>query len=352
MIKNETLQQFWECNNGECIRSSLFGVPIIYNKHKQDILFQIQCYPKGETKQMNNICVFRLELLKFPDNIKTLNVSYHVNISDVGRSFQYTVDFTKNINAYLCWDNKAFKYNNNNIDRNIESLIFKIVLSINMVVTQNGNSVIPTRVNKKQSNGNNNNNNNNNNNDVCSYIETNGHSKDDILNEIEKIKLNQKKNDKKMTELLNFMKVISKKLDGISFQNNNSYNNNNINSESKANEIELQSEIKFKEWFINEIGLYNEYYDIFLENGINNIETSLSLTDEHLQLMGIKKIGHRIKILNSIQKCKFQYQLLLGSLLIYPIKLQNTINSTNTNNINNNNNNNETKTDNDKPFQF
>eukprot|EP01083_Nonionella_stella_P067865 179779_1 len=57
----------------------------------------------------------------------------------------------------------------------------------------------------------------------------------------------------------------------------------------------------FKRWYDKEIG-YDEYYEILVENGWNDMEVLDALTDEDLIKMKIHKQGHRVKILRKIDK--------------------------------------------------
>ena len=48
--------------------------------------------------------------------------------------------------------------------------------------------------------------------------------------------------------------------------------------------------------FLKSISLENKYYDLFVENGIEDIETVLELNDAHLDGLGVP-LGYKLKIL-------------------------------------------------------
>lgn len=57
-------------------------------------------------------------------------------------------------------------------------------------------------------------------------------------------------------------------------------------------------------WLKNDVNLFDEYYDIFIQNGLDDMTTVCALTDKELDLIGIHKIGHKIKIIQEINKYK------------------------------------------------
>ena len=52
-------------------------------------------------------------------------------------------------------------------------------------------------------------------------------------------------------------------------------------------------------WLRDNVGL-EEYYDIFMENGLDDIEILKQINNDHLTQIGVHKIGHRIKIMKYI----------------------------------------------------
>ena len=60
---------------------------------------------------------------------------------------------------------------------------------------------------------------------------------------------------------------------------------------------------KLKTWLEDKVGL-PQYFDIFIDAGIEDLATASLLTMETIKGMGIDKIGHQMKILNGIVKLK------------------------------------------------
>ena len=56
-------------------------------------------------------------------------------------------------------------------------------------------------------------------------------------------------------------------------------------------------------WFKYEVCL-EEYYDLFIKNGFEELNTLISINMNDLVSLGINKLGHRIKIMQSIAKLK------------------------------------------------
>ena len=57
---------------------------------------------------------------------------------------------------------------------------------------------------------------------------------------------------------------------------------------------------KVYKWLNETVGL-PQYYDIFIENGFDDMEIISEMTVEHLKQIGIDKIGHQTKILKYAQ---------------------------------------------------
>eukprot|EP01083_Nonionella_stella_P171651 586730_1 len=60
---------------------------------------------------------------------------------------------------------------------------------------------------------------------------------------------------------------------------------------------------ELKQWLEYDVGL-PQYYNVFVENGIDDLTTAALLTMEPIKAMGIEKIGHQMKILNMVIKLK------------------------------------------------
>merc|ERR1711933_56781 len=56
---------------------------------------------------------------------------------------------------------------------------------------------------------------------------------------------------------------------------------------------------QLKAWLHDEVGLA-QYFDVFVDNGIEDLSTAKLLTMETLKAIGIDKIGHCMKILHQV----------------------------------------------------
>ena len=56
----------------------------------------------------------------------------------------------------------------------------------------------------------------------------------------------------------------------------------------------------FKKWVQNTLR-YPEYYDLFVENGVDTLNVAKLLTKSELKMIGINNIGHLVKIMEGIQ---------------------------------------------------
>merc|ERR1711879_1036026 len=60
---------------------------------------------------------------------------------------------------------------------------------------------------------------------------------------------------------------------------------------------------KFKQWLEGTVKL-GEYYDLFVENGVENLSVVQMFGMEELTMIGIKKIGHRLQLKKAIDVLK------------------------------------------------
>ena len=80
-------------------------------------------------------------------------------------------------------------------------------------------------------------------------------------------------------------------------ENNNYNKDNNINDfNTNTNTYSGAKDIDDVRIFLNKIGKLNEYYDLFISNGIDSNNAIILLDDNALQQIGINKIGHRLGI--------------------------------------------------------
>ena len=73
-----------------------------------------------------------------------------------------------------------------------------------------------------------------------------------------------------------------------------------LSNKNNGNNTERQ---KLKTWLDIVVGL-GQYYDILIQNGIEDLYTTRLLTMDTIKAMGIDKIGHQIKLLNHIIQLK------------------------------------------------
>eukprot|EP01084_Bolivina_argentea_P133446 235511_1 len=77
---------------------------------------------------------------------------------------------------------------------------------------------------------------------------------------------------------------------------------NNLNGNVKVDKT-LTKQQKLKVWLRDQVEL-PEYYDIFIENGVDDLSVVMLINMDVLQQMDIKKIGHKMKILHCVKLLK------------------------------------------------
>ena len=76
----------------------------------------------------------------------------------------------------------------------------------------------------------------------------------------------------------------------------------NIHEERNQREADVDGG-RLKEWIENEVKL-PQYFDLLMENGFEDMESMKDITMEHLQEIGISKLGHRVKFMKAVTTLK------------------------------------------------
>eukprot|EP01084_Bolivina_argentea_P128556 227213_1 len=118
----------------------------------------------------------------------------------------------------------------------------------------------------------------------------------EITKEINDLKLisEEKKNDN-FDNIKKEMEIMKRNIDTL--MNEKALNDSKQNKKQAA----------MKKWLNNVVGL-PQYIDLFIENGIEDMDTISHITMNELQMCGIDKIGHKIKITKAIQRLNEQSQ--------------------------------------------
>jgi len=57
-------------------------------------------------------------------------------------------------------------------------------------------------------------------------------------------------------------------------------------------------------WWVRNVLDFDQYYRLFVRNGVDDFRILCEVTDEQLEEMGVEKVGHRIRILQEIRKVR------------------------------------------------
>eukprot|EP01084_Bolivina_argentea_P203086 346899_1 len=113
-------------------------------------------------------------------------------------------------------------------------------------------------------------------------------------------------------------------------------NNNNMN---------IQQE-KLKMWLENKVKL-KQYFNVFIESGIDDLETVCLLTKDSLKDMGIDKVGHQVKLLSNIKQLKENKNVKMDNISYNEPMIEELINEVNNTDFGYNDNKQKNDDDND-----
>ena len=91
-----------------------------------------------------------------------------------------------------------------------------------------------------------------------------------------------------------------------------------LKNDEEENENVFEDNSEVWNWFQNCVALKKErdnvqYFELFIENGYEDMETISLMTNQDLQAIGIVKRGHILKIMNSINKLNRTPSVTMGT---------------------------------------
>lgn len=274
----------WEIDKDllEIMKESHIG-----KKYESDVfndIWAIGCCPNGPDMDDKGIVFIYLNLCGLPQNISKIKVKWRVRIIETGTVDNNIDDFDYN-NYGWEWSTKQLMFNEFK-----KYSTFTIIIDIMIIkeIDNDGDEIMISTMNDVV-------------NEWTKFVEnTNNDRLERELNQykakvgvLEHDILNMNlKMDKMMNTINELTSVITKQQQILN--NNNNNNNNGIvkhNGNTQRDKVYI--------WLRDVVNL-EEYYNLFTENGFDDMEIIKNVTNQHLMEIGIHKIGHRIKIIKHI----------------------------------------------------
>ena len=126
------------------------------------------------------------------------------------------------------------------------------------------------------------------NNKLMMDIQTNMSRMFQQINDLRLIMVDEKKNDE--------IEIMKKEIEDMKKMMLNGDGRNKIRNKVEFGKDEID---KVREWMIYEVGL-GEYVELFIQNGFDTMEVIKSLKMEDLEVLGIEKLGHKRRIIQSV----------------------------------------------------
>lgn len=294
-----------------------------YYIHRTDIYYSMFCLafcPNGGWKENQGQARLSLKLCCLPNKISKIKVKMELLCLETETYYSDICDFGYDSkNTVRAWPTDMLLTPQLN---GLNKLTFKCMVFIIAKYDQHGNEIIvddniyDDDIKENINHNDNNNNDNDNDNDDHHGNSIIIHDNDDNNsnnNDINKIQ-SQISNITTMLDSLNTqIENITCQLDRdsdkneiydqhLSFEmkdnNNDSIKSNKLNN--KLVNISKEEKQKQVKYFLNDILEMNEYYQLFIDNGLDDMDIIITLTMDELEQLGIKKIGHRKKIKQEI----------------------------------------------------
>merc|ERR1719295_1303170 len=130
-----------------------------------------------------------------------------------------------------------------------------------------------------------------------------------------------------MEMMQNTMRMIQNRMDEEEKENDNNLQQqiDEIKETLKRMTVKMSvneedtEEAVFKKWVVDTLK-YPEYYELFIENGVETLNVAKLLTKSELKAIGINKIGHQLKIMEGIQALKQNGDKVLAPAYQHPIE--------------------------------
>eukprot|EP01084_Bolivina_argentea_P133444 235507_1 len=269
----DLIQRMKSAKNGESFDSDLFR----FNKAK----WYIKCCPDGQKKGSSGYVGLFLYLAFMPSQWGKVSVKMQLRFIEenktCNRQYKYEMNGTKGAGFHkLCAQNQLLTH---------DTFTFEVTIELIQLYDINGKEIEGETEYKVE------NINNVSENDI-SLMNVRINSLETRINEIFKMvkKLrNKAENDEKNDgNILNDMKNMKQEMRLLK---------QTINQND--NKVILSKKDKLKKWLTDEVEL-PLYYDIFIENGIEDLQVAKMITIDTLKEMQITKIGHRMKIMQNV----------------------------------------------------
>eukprot|EP01084_Bolivina_argentea_P018103 33751_1 len=264
--------------NEESIRS------IIFNLHP--FKCELEIYPNGAFPNTKGTVDLFLHIY-IPPKIETIDARYSLELHETGTKYTDTPQFTQE-NKGKGWPTNRLKTSK---ILNLKSITISTTFQVIDIYDKNGNDItfeyLKNDEMKQQS---------------VDSIQMNNALLASQIDELTNVvnKLQTKVNDIELR--LNEEQKNDDKIDKVMIMKELNLIKQNMKVLSKNNNINPEQQ-RLKAWLQNTVKL-PQYYDLFLQNGIDELSVVALIDKETLKEMGIDTIGHQIKILDKAKQLK------------------------------------------------
>eukprot|EP01083_Nonionella_stella_P179099 634743_1 len=254
--------------------------------------WHLDVYPNGDRESAQGYVDVYLNLACLPPKVKSIQIGYELCLIETGTVFKGNKTFEKeHINA-----GGFSKQLQTNTIQNLTTLTFSAKVEIYGVFDHEDNDITNLYVGtdneeSKQS--------------ALEYAKQSDQKLiearlDSLSSSMDKLVNNVQSLQQQFTDLQQRMHVQEEEKDSDSLWAEIKvikHDLRTLSSIAKTNPKQLE----LKSWLQNEVG-FPQYYDIFMENGIEDLSITSLLTMETIKRMGIDKMGHQMKILRAVTK--------------------------------------------------
>eukprot|EP01083_Nonionella_stella_P179101 634752_1 len=255
--------------------------------------WNLHVYPNGNKESLVGYVHPNLFLACLPPKVKSIHIGYQLCLIETDSIYNANKAFDKD-NTNSGWLPKQLQTNK---IQNLSTFTFSAKIDINGVFDHDDNDITNL------------------------YVGTdNEESKHEALEYTKKS--DQKLMESRLDSLSSSMDKLVNTVQSLQQQFTDLQQRMHVHEEEKDSIDSLRAEIKvmkhdlrklasiakndpkqleLKSWLQNEVG-FPQYYDIFMENGIEDLSITSLLTMETIKRMGIDKMGHQMKILRAVTK--------------------------------------------------
>ena len=248
-----------------------------------NLRWQLRLYPNRRVDDSTNKSQIFLNLKSLPPNIHSISIQRKYKLMPGGIEHQYDKTLTHDSMTCATWL-ESHAISARQIIEKYDEYIIKVDVELLTVYDKKNNDITQQYLQTEEE----------------GKVNDNPGVDNNILNQLNSVVMQMKNLDEMFKEMQSQINDIQLRLDEEQKENKTEINaiREFVNELSAKINMDPKRQ-KLKQWLEEKVGL-PQFYDLFIQNGVDDLSTAKLLTAETLKDMGIEKVGEKMKILHQV----------------------------------------------------